>query len=449
MDITSPQPTSSNPHNGQFSQYHEPSPLSPTTSTISSTSSSIPPKKKPAKKNGATPASKPRTSTAGNRGERMTFELDDVLRKYSPEQFKTCKAYDVGGVNILNKKPIDSKTALDKIKRRRETHNRVERRRRDCINQLIDELTSLLPRDDGDSKCHRVNVLRTAVAHIQNLTRHNENLHQQLEALQTGKPMPPPAIITTLAPMVDDLGEEDDEEDQYSTTNEYRTDTSPSLSYTSHAPRSPISPYSPSPNYSPYPPSSPMTHHEWDPSLSHLAPLNLPMAVSSADSTPIPPRPVSPAPPSVQLPGIPMIIEPSESTVETGSHAKRLNRQTLPRLQLVPPPFHHRRPSNSGASSAGGYKGPSSPSYYGQDSLTSPASTYSGYSSTSGPWSSTSSLGPFSANSSGPGSFATSPHSPGYSPYGPPSPYSPYGPPPSTRSPGLGPWGVGGGSEAN
>ncbi|KAG0319420.1 hypothetical protein BGZ99_005114 [Dissophora globulifera] len=71
-----------------------------------------------------------------NKGERMTFELDDVLRKYSPEQFKTCKAYDVGGVNILNKKPVDSKTALDKIKRRRETHNRVERRRRDCINQV-------------------------------------------------------------------------------------------------------------------------------------------------------------------------------------------------------------------------------------------------------------------------------------------------------------------------
>ncbi|KAG0359724.1 hypothetical protein BG005_000268 [Podila minutissima] len=439
MDITS-----HHPHNG-LSSHPEPSPLSPTSSTISSTSSSIPTKKKPSKK--AAAVSKPRTSTAGNRGERMTFELDDVLRKYSPEQFKTCKAYDVGGVNILNKKPIDSKTALDKIKRRRETHNRVERRRRDCINQLIDELTSLLPRDDGDSKCHRVNVLRTAVAHIQNLTRHNENLHQQLEALQTGKPMPPPAIITTLAPMVDDGAEEEDDEEEYSSTNDHRTDTSPSLSYSSHVP-SPVSPYSPSPNYSPYPPSSPMAHQEWGPSLSHLAPLNLPVSVSS-ESTPVLPRPVSQAASSVQLPGIPMIIEPSESTVETGSHAKRLNRQTLPRLQLAPPPFHHRRPSNSGTGSAGGYKGPGSPSYYGQDSLTSPASTYSGYSSTSGPWSSTSSLGPFSANSSGPGSFATSPHSPGYSPYGPPSPYSPYGPPPLTRSPGLGPWGVGGGSEAS
>ncbi|KAF9560548.1 hypothetical protein EC968_006118 [Mortierella alpina] len=177
--------------------------------------------KKPyTKKDVAPTAARPTGKSTGKsqsiKGERMTFELDDVLRKYSPEQFKTCEAYDVGGVNILNKKPVDSKTALDKIKRRREVHNRVERRRRDCINQLIDELTSLLPREDADSmsKCHRVNVLRAAVAHIQNLTHQNENLNQQLEAIQTGKPMPPPAIITTLAPLVG--FEDDDDEDTHS-----------------------------------------------------------------------------------------------------------------------------------------------------------------------------------------------------------------------------------------
>lgn len=63
-------------------------------------------------------------------------EFDDKIRKYLPEQFEPIKAYDVGGINILNKKTVDSQTALDKIKRRRETHNRVERRRRDQINQV-------------------------------------------------------------------------------------------------------------------------------------------------------------------------------------------------------------------------------------------------------------------------------------------------------------------------
>ncbi|KAG0205737.1 hypothetical protein BGX28_002704 [Mortierella sp. GBA30] len=199
-------------------------------------------KKKPYAKKDASTTSGKGTSKQNIKGERMTFELDDVLRKYSPEQFKTCKAYDVGGVNILNKKPVDSKTALDKIKRRRETHNRVERRRRDCINQLIDELTALLPKEDGDSisKCHRVNVLRTAVAHIQNLTRQNENLNQQLEAIQTGQPMPPPAIITTLAPITDFEEDDDDSRSQRS----YLSEASPSLSCSSHAPHSPISPLS-------------------------------------------------------------------------------------------------------------------------------------------------------------------------------------------------------------
>ncbi|KAG0004654.1 hypothetical protein BGZ65_012970 [Modicella reniformis] len=132
----SPPPPSSSPSSTPSSSSTQTS-----TTAITTTTTIVESKNRKAygKKDGA-PAASTSTSKAtksGSKGERMTFELDDVLRKYSPEQFKTCKAYDVGGVNILNKKPIDSKTALDKIKRRRETHNRVERRRRDCINQII------------------------------------------------------------------------------------------------------------------------------------------------------------------------------------------------------------------------------------------------------------------------------------------------------------------------
>ncbi|KAF9901714.1 hypothetical protein EC991_005785, partial [Linnemannia zychae] len=103
--------------------------MTPQTTTIS------PKQRKPYSKSPSLSSSSTVQSKPNSRGVRMTFELDDVLRKYTPEEFKTCKGYDVGGVNILNKKPLDSKTALDKITRRRETHNRVERRRRDCINQ--------------------------------------------------------------------------------------------------------------------------------------------------------------------------------------------------------------------------------------------------------------------------------------------------------------------------
>ncbi|KAG0071664.1 hypothetical protein BGZ90_012171 [Linnemannia elongata] len=113
-------------------------PSSSTTSRHEMTAqTTIPPKqRKPYTKSSTSASSSTAQSKPNSRGVRMTFELDDVLRKYTPEEFKTCKGYDVGGVNILNKKPLDSKTALDKITRRRETHNRVERRRRDCINQV-------------------------------------------------------------------------------------------------------------------------------------------------------------------------------------------------------------------------------------------------------------------------------------------------------------------------
>ncbi|OAQ30336.1 hypothetical protein K457DRAFT_57478, partial [Linnemannia elongata AG-77] len=87
------------------------------------------------------------------------------------------------GVNILNRKPLDARTALDKLQRRRETHNRVERKRRDCINQLIDDLTKLLPPkhlEEASSKCHRVNVLRGAVAHIKFLSESNSGLAKTL-----------------------------------------------------------------------------------------------------------------------------------------------------------------------------------------------------------------------------------------------------------------------------
>ncbi|KAF9272055.1 hypothetical protein BGZ68_002781 [Mortierella alpina] len=112
----------------------------------------------------------------------------------SSESFKTTKSFDLAGVNILNRKPLDTKTALDKLQRRRETHNRVERKRRDCINQLIDDLTKLLPPkhlEEATSKCHRVNVLRGAVSHIKFLNESNEALALSIRSI-TGED--PPAM---------------------------------------------------------------------------------------------------------------------------------------------------------------------------------------------------------------------------------------------------------------
>ncbi|KAI8360477.1 hypothetical protein B0O80DRAFT_204859 [Mortierella sp. GBAus27b] len=284
-----------------------------------------------------------------NRGERMVFELDDVLRKCSPEQFKTCETYDVGGVNILNKKAVDSKVVLDKINRRRETHNRVERRRRDCINQLILELSSLLPKgeDESQASAHRVNVLRSTVAHIQTLTQQNEALKRQYEAFTTNR------VSTSMTGPEDATG----------------------------AARSPLAG-----------PTAPIEQGT---------------------------QPYGP------MAEIPMIVEPSVNVAEA-PNSRRLNRQTLPRLQLAPPPFHqHTHHCNSGEDC-------------NSECSASPLSSCSGCSSAL--WSS--SQGPPSGTSSGFG--GASPRSPGSLNYGPPSPYSPYGLSPvhtqMPRSPALAPW---------
>ncbi|KAG9072407.1 hypothetical protein KI688_000178 [Linnemannia hyalina] len=137
----------------------------------------------------------PKTTTASAAGgdtpkANSTPKTPKVFRfegSISSESFKTSKSFDLAGVNILNRKPLDTKTALDKLQRRRETHNRVERKRRDCINQLIDDLTQLLPSkhlEETTSKCHRVNVLRGAVSHIKFLNDSNEALTKSIRSIK-------------------------------------------------------------------------------------------------------------------------------------------------------------------------------------------------------------------------------------------------------------------------
>ncbi|KAI1302089.1 hypothetical protein EDD11_005760 [Mortierella claussenii] len=125
-----------------------------------------------------------KSSTSKTPKTLKTFRFEGSI---SSESFKTTKSFDLAGVNILNRKPLDTKTALDKLQRRRETHNRVERKRRDCINQLIDDLTQLLPAkhlEEATSKCHRVNVLRGAVSHIKFLNESNQTLTCSIRAIK-------------------------------------------------------------------------------------------------------------------------------------------------------------------------------------------------------------------------------------------------------------------------
>ncbi|CEP11222.1 hypothetical protein [Parasitella parasitica] len=140
---------------------------------------------------------------------RATYPLQERIKIYNPDTMarklsqleKQPTKLVVHGVNILNKISIDSDTAMSRIKQRRETHNRVERRRRDNLNTLVNELSNLVPRSSmeksGGEKCHRAKVLRYAIDYIQTMKEENAQLRQQLGLSTPGSPSSSPQMTSS------------------------------------------------------------------------------------------------------------------------------------------------------------------------------------------------------------------------------------------------------------
>ncbi|KAJ2715836.1 hypothetical protein H4R23_005542 [Coemansia sp. Cherry 401B] len=90
---------------------------------------------------------------------------------------KKSNVYKVSGINILNRNSVDSKTALERLQRRRENHNYVERRRRDNINHTITTLSTLIPRcTEEGAKLNKGSILHMAVDYIRDLRDMNAAL---------------------------------------------------------------------------------------------------------------------------------------------------------------------------------------------------------------------------------------------------------------------------------
>lgn len=68
---------------------------------------------------------------------------------------------------------LDSKTAIERIQRRRENHNHVERRRRDNINNIIFELSSVVPNaTQPGQKPNKGNILKLSLDYIKVIITH-------------------------------------------------------------------------------------------------------------------------------------------------------------------------------------------------------------------------------------------------------------------------------------
>ncbi|KAJ1665429.1 hypothetical protein IW140_003398 [Coemansia sp. RSA 1813] len=110
----------------------------------------------------------------------LNFTAELAPFNAAKRQKRKSNVYKVSGVNILNRNSVDSKTALERLQRRRENHNFVERRRRDNINHTITTLSTLIPYCTDDSvKLNKGNILHMAVEYIRDLQDINAALSEE------------------------------------------------------------------------------------------------------------------------------------------------------------------------------------------------------------------------------------------------------------------------------
>ncbi|KAF9349289.1 hypothetical protein BGX26_012384 [Mortierella sp. AD094] len=123
------------------------------------------------------------------------------------------------GVNVLNRKNIDSIARLTALERRRTTHILDERQRRDTMNQLLTELASLVRESASDVdnsqppqatlnaegrppvKSNSITTLRNAIAEIQRL-RSCAGL-QNINNFSNQTTTPSPSELTSLSTLAE------------------------------------------------------------------------------------------------------------------------------------------------------------------------------------------------------------------------------------------------------
>ncbi|KAI8978520.1 Myc-type, basic helix-loop-helix domain-containing protein [Pilobolus umbonatus] len=125
----------------------------------------------------------------------LNFSSDLSPQKTSnkkKERVKKQTAYKVNGINILNRNDVDSKTAIERIQRRRANHNCVERRRRDNMNNTIFELSIVVPNAAQlNQKPNKGKILKLSLDYIKQLKAENNALKESLDGHQKHHPFSP------------------------------------------------------------------------------------------------------------------------------------------------------------------------------------------------------------------------------------------------------------------
>ncbi|CAO3679148.1 unnamed protein product [Rhizopus stolonifer] len=101
-------------------------------------------------------------------------EQNSLFLNFTPEvqynkkkDSKSSAPYRVNGVNILNRKNLDTKTIIERNQKRKENHNHIEKRRRSTMNDIILELSKVVPGTlSVEQKPNKTNILKQSLAYI-------------------------------------------------------------------------------------------------------------------------------------------------------------------------------------------------------------------------------------------------------------------------------------------
>ncbi|KAG0302399.1 hypothetical protein BGZ98_007519 [Dissophora globulifera] len=182
------------------------------------------------------------------------------------------------GVNVLNRKNIDSVSRLTALEKRRATHILDERQRRDTMNQLLGELA---------------NLVRESAAEAQQQYLEQQEQHQQKQLNPDGSEKKPPVksnSITTLRNAIAEIR-------RLRSYAGLETATQPcaaSLQVASSSPSTPSASRSSSPTAAPQHHSRSSTQQQHLPALAPLASHYAPLSKSYAGQTAYIPAPMAP-----------------------------------------------------------------------------------------------------------------------------------------------------------
>ncbi|KAI9005783.1 helix-loop-helix DNA-binding domain-containing protein [Phycomyces nitens] len=126
-----------------------------------------------------------------------SFAIPPSLHKTNPKKYphertarkqaKTGSPQEGDNYDDMFAAQANLQAIMEKRRRRRESHNAVERRRRDNINDRIQELGTLLPdlEEDGVNRLNKGTILRKSVDQIKQLQRDVNQCQQRVHELET------------------------------------------------------------------------------------------------------------------------------------------------------------------------------------------------------------------------------------------------------------------------